>query len=68
MMDMKHKDILTMIDDKLEQKIRDEKIRTLWGYMKNWTDIKYKVRIQHLMEQFHLSYKRIEQIVREGNE
>ena len=62
---MKHKDILNIIDDKLEQKIRDIKIRTLWGYMKEWTDVRYTARIQRLMEQFHLSYKRIEQIIAE---
>ena len=62
---MKHKDILNLIDDKLEQKIRNVKIRTLWEYMKNWTEVKYSARIQSLMDQFHLSYKRIEQIVQE---
>ena len=47
------------------QKIRNVKIRTLWDYMKNFTDIRYGARIQQLMDEFHLSYKRIEQIVRE---
>ena len=62
---MKHKDILNLIDDKLDQKIRNVKIRTLWDYMKNWTDIGYVTRVQHLMDEFHLSYQRIEQIIKE---
>ena len=64
-MNLKHKDILNHIDDKLDKKIRNVKIRTLWDYMKNWTDIKYTKRIEYLMENFHLSYARIEQIVKE---
>tara|TARA_Y100000593_G_scaffold94649_1_gene194877 strand:+ start:3671 stop:3871 length:201 start_codon:yes stop_codon:yes gene_type:complete len=64
-MNLKHKDILNHIDDKLDRKIRNVKIRTLWDYMKNWTDIKYTKRIEYLMENFHLSYARIEQIVKE---
>ena len=64
-MNLKHKDILNHIDDKLDRKIRNVKIRTLWDYMRNWTDIKYTKRIEYLMENFHLSYARIEQIVKE---
>ena len=64
-MKMKHPDILNLIDDKLDQKIRNVKIRTMWDVMKRWTDISYTVRIQHLMEQYHLSYKRIEAIIKE---
>ena len=33
--------------------------------MTTWTDIGYKKRIEALMEDYHLSYKRIEQIIRE---
>ena len=62
---MKHPDILNLIDDKLEQKIRNVKIRTIWDVMKGWTKITYKARIQHLMSEFHLSYKRIEAIIKE---
>jgi len=65
---MKHKDILSQIDSKLDQKIRDEKIRILWDYMENWTDVKYTKRIEYLMDQFNLSYKRIEAIIREGKD
>lgn len=64
-MNLKHKDILQHIDGKLDQKIRNIKIKTLWEYMTNWTDVKYRVKIERLMEQFHLSYKRIEQIIKE---
>ena len=53
-MKMKHPDILNLIDDKLEQKIRNVKIRTIWDVMKRWTEISYTARIQHLMDKFHL--------------
>jgi len=57
--------ILNLIDEKLEQKIRNVKIRTIWDMMKRWTDVGYIPRIQHLMDEFHLSYSRIEQIIKE---
>ena len=62
---MKHKDILSAIDEKLEQKIRDVKIKTIWDVMKTWTDISYTKRVEHLMKEFHLSYGRIENIIYE---
>ena len=65
---MKHPDILNLIDEKLDQKIRNVKIRATWDYMKNWTDIRYAARIQVLMDQFHLSYQRIEQVIKEEEE
>ena len=64
-MDMKHPDILNIIDDKLEQKIRNIKIRTLWDYMKNWTTVGYTKRIEYLMDNFHLSYSHIETIIKQ---
>ena len=64
-MKLKHPSILNLIDEKLDQKIRNVKIKTAWGVMKTWTDIGYKKRIEALMEDYHLSYKRIEQIIRE---
>ena len=67
-MKLKHPDILNLIDEKLDQKIRNVKIRATWDYMKNWTDIRYTARIQSLMDQFHLSYQRIEQIIKEEEE
>jgi hypothetical protein len=62
---LKHKDILSAIDDKLEQKIRNVKIQTIWKTMKAWTDVPYTKRVEHLMKQFHLSYGRIENIIYE---
>ena len=59
----KHKDILNLIDDKLDQKIRNIKIKTTWDVMSSWTDIKYKDKIQHLMKEYHLSFSRIEDII-----
>ena len=57
-----------MIDDKLDQKIRNVKIRTTWDVMKQWSDIRYAARIQMLMQEYHLSYKRIESIIKEEEE
>ena len=67
-MKTKHPDILHMIDDKLDQKIRNVKIRTIWDVMKNWTSVGYTARIEHLMKEFHLSYKSIEAIIKEEEE
>ena len=53
------------IDEKLDQKIRNVKIKTAWEVMKRWTDVGYVKRIETLMEQFHLSYSRIESIIKE---
>ena len=64
-MKIKHPDILNLIDEKLDQKIRNVKIRATWDYMKNWTDIRYTAPIQTLMDEFHLSYKSIEAIIKE---
>ena len=55
--------ILNLIDDKLDLKIRNVKIRTIWDVMKRWTEVGYTARIQHLMDEFHLSYSRIEDII-----
>ena len=62
-MEFKHKHILELIDDKLEQKIRNIKIQTAWRVMSDLTDTKYKTKIKILMEQHHLSYSRIEDII-----
>ena len=60
---MKHKDLLNLIDDKLDQKIRNIKIKTTWEVMSNWTGLRYKDKIQHLMKEYHLSFSRIEDII-----
>ena len=70
---MKHPDILSLIDEKLDQKIRNVKIRTVWNVLKSLTKkglvrFGYSTRIQHLMDQFHLSYSRIEAIIKEEEE
>ena len=64
-MKAKHPDILNLIDDKLEQKIRNVKIRTSWDVMSDWKHINYKQKIEYLMERYHLSLKRIESIIKE---
>ena len=37
----------------------------VWEVMKRWTDVGYVKRVETLMEQFHLSYSRIESIIKE---
>ena len=64
-MKLKHPDVLNLIDAKLDQKIRNVKIKTAWEVMKRWTDVGYVKRVETLMDQFHLSYQRIEQIIKE---
>ena len=49
----------------LSIKIRNVKIRVTWEVMKDWTDVGYSSRIQHLMKDYHLSYSRIESIIKE---
>ena len=60
---MKHKAILNYIDDKIDQKIRNEKIRVSWDVMGNFTKLKYTEKIHALMKEYHLSYGRIETII-----
>ena len=36
-----------------------------WEVMKDWTDVGYTARIQHLMKEYHLTFRRIEQIIKE---
>ena len=67
-MKFKHPDVLNLIDDKLDQKIRNVKIKTAWEVMKRWTEVGYVKRIETLMEEYHLSYSRIESILKEEEE
>ena len=60
---VKKKDILHLIDDKIDQKIRNEKIRVSWDVMGNFTKLKYTAKIHALMQEYHLSYGRIETII-----
>jgi len=62
---LKHPDVLNLIDEKLDQKIRNVKIKTAWEIMKRWTDVGYVKRIEALMEEYHLSYSRIESVIKE---
>jgi len=62
---LKHPDVLSLIDEKLDQKIRNVKIKTAWEVMKRWTEVGYVKRVETLMEEYHLSYSRIESIIKE---
>ena len=55
---------LNFIDDKIYQKIRDVKIQTTWVAMRTWTKLSYKAKIQVLMDEYHLGFKRIEDIIK----
>ena len=37
----------------------------VWEVMKRWTDVGYVKRIEALMEEYHLSYSRIESVIKE---
>jgi len=50
---------------KLFRGIRNVKIKTAWEVMKRWTDVGYVKRIETLMEEYHLSYSRIESVIKE---
>ena len=52
-----------MIDGKLEQKIRDVEIRTSWAVLSTWTKMSYKEKINVLMKEYFLGFKRIEDII-----
>ena len=49
--------------EKLDIEIRNAKIVTAWEVMGRLTDLKYKAKIQALMEEYHLGYSRIEDII-----
>ena len=53
-----------LIDDKIDQKIRNEKIRVSWDVLGNFTKLKYKEKIHTLMQEYHLSYSRIEDLIK----
>tara|TARA_Y100001938_G_scaffold139879_1_gene207330 strand:+ start:612 stop:779 length:168 start_codon:yes stop_codon:yes gene_type:complete len=48
---------------KLDEEVRNVQIVTAWDLLSHFTKLKYKEKIQYLMEQHHLSYSRIEDII-----
>ena len=48
---------------KIDEEVRNALIVNSWELLSAFTGIKYKDKIQYLMEQYHLSYSRIEDII-----
>ena len=53
--------------DKLDMVVRDVKIATMYQCLSIWTDWKYAKKIEYLKNEFHLSDKRIESIIRDSS-
>ena len=51
--------------DQVDTEIRNISIVTAWDIMTGLTELSYKEKIDWLMKEYHLSDKRIEEIVRE---
>ena len=51
---------------KLDDEIRNVQIVTSWDILTLLTDMKYKDKIKYLMDEYHLSDKAIEHILRES--
>ena len=48
---------------KLDEEVRNALIVNSWDLLSAFTKIERKEKIQYLMEQYHLSYSRIEDII-----
>ena len=48
---------------KLDEEVRNALIVNSWDLLSAFTKISYKEKIQYLMETYHLSYSRIEDII-----
>ena len=52
--------------DKLDIEIRNAKIVTTWDILKRWTKLGYKEKIHILMDEYYLSYSRVEDVIQEN--
>ena len=50
--------------DQVDTEIRNISIVTAWDIMSGLTELSYKEKIDWLMKEYHLSDKRIEEIIR----
>ncbi len=58
-MKLKHPDILNLIDEKLDQKIRNVKIRTVWNVLKSLTKkglVQFQIIFLILLEGLGVDY------------
>tara|TARA_R100001463_G_scaffold126719_1_gene184517 strand:+ start:294 stop:497 length:204 start_codon:yes stop_codon:yes gene_type:complete len=51
--------------DQVDMEIRNISIVTAWNIMSLFTDFNYEQKIDWLMNEYHLSDKRIEEIIKE---
>ena len=64
---MKHKGFnVDKLMDRLDIEIRNAKIVVSWDVMGNMTKLSYKQKVHALMEEYHLSYSRVEDIIQEN--
>ena len=61
---MKHRGFnKNKLQQKIDEEVRNALIVNSWEMLSHFTKIKYKDKIQYLMDQYHLSYSRIEDII-----
>ena len=48
---------------KLDEEVRNALIVNSWELLSEFTEIKYRQKVEYLMEQYHLSFSRIEDII-----
>jgi len=66
---MKRKDYYAnKIKDKVSQEIRNAMIITSWDMLTLLTKMSYAEKIQYLIDEYHLSDKRIEQLIGEARD
>jgi len=51
------------VEKRIDEEVRNALIVNTWDLLTGFTEVKYKDKIQHLMDQHHLSYSRIEDII-----
>ena len=64
---MNHKGFNTnKLLDKLDIEVRNAKIVVFWDVMSRRIKLSYKEKVHALVEEYHLSYSRVEDIIQEN--
>jgi len=51
------------VEKRIDEEVRNALIVNTWDLLTGFTSVKYKDKIQYLMDRHHLSYSRIEDII-----
>jgi hypothetical protein len=51
------------VEKRIDEEVRNALIVNTWDLLTGFTEVKYKDKIQYLMDRHHLSYSRIEDII-----